>query len=119
MKFGDFKRLPLKKFKEVALHGWGEPLLHPDIFKMISYAKSLGAKVSVITNGILLGNKMEQILASGLDSLAIGIYTLKGKSKILDDVKRLREEARSRGSRLEILFDVTIFLENLDEYQRS
>ena len=115
MKFEDFKRLPLNKFKEVALHGWGEPLLHPDLFKMISHVKSLGIKVSVITNGILLGDKIEQILTSGLDSLAVGIFTLNGKSKILDDVRRLREEARSRGSRLEIFFDVTILLENLDE----
>jgi len=115
MKFEDFKRLPLKKFKEVALHGWGEPLLHPDLFKMISHVKSLGIKVSMITNGILLGNKIKQILTSGLDLLAVGIYTLNGKSKILDNVRKLREEARSRGSKLEIFFDVTVFLDNLDE----
>lgn len=37
--------------KELSLSG-GEPFLHPDLFKMISYAKAYGIRVVVFTSGI-------------------------------------------------------------------
>jgi len=48
MSFENFKKLPLNKFKEIAFHGWGEPLLHPQLFDMIRFAKSIGIKTSLI-----------------------------------------------------------------------
>ena len=37
--------------EELALSG-GEPFLHPDLFKMVEYAKSFGIKVVIFTSGI-------------------------------------------------------------------
>ncbi len=113
LKLEDFAKLPLREFEEVAFHGWGEPLLHPQLFEMVRYAKRLGLRTSLITNGFLLGEKIEDILSSGLDEVAIGIYTLSGREKVLSNVETL---ARARsGSQPRIVFDVTILRENLGE----
>ena len=54
--FADFKRV-IDYFvseggiEELSLSG-GEPFLHPDIFKMVEYAKSKGIRVVIFTSGI-------------------------------------------------------------------
>ncbi len=54
--FADFKRvidyfISEGGIEELSLSG-GEPFLHPDIFKMIEYSKSLGIRTVVFTSGI-------------------------------------------------------------------
>jgi len=115
LKFEDFKILPLKDFREVAFHGWGEPLLHPQLFKMISYAKSLGLKTSLITNGTLIHKNIGNIFESGLDEVAFGIYTLEEKEKVVKNLESLINEKIMRGSKLKIFIDITIFSENINE----
>lgn len=109
----DFVKLPLREFEEVAFHGWGEPLLHPKLFDMVRYAKRLGLRTSLITNGFLVGEKIEEIMSSGLDELAIGIYTLRGRDRVLKNVEKL---VRVRnGSEPRVVFDITVLKENLNE----
>ncbi len=115
MSFEDFKTLPLKEFKEICLHGWGEPLLHPDIFKFVKYVKSLGLKASLGTNGLLVDKRMDEIFESGLDEIAFGIYTLKGKSKVIENLRELVEEKKKRKAKLTIYIDITIWRDNLEE----
>ncbi len=110
--FEEFKRLPLKSFKEVCLHGWGEPLMHPDIFKMIRYVKSLGIKASLCTNGFLVKDKVEEIIGSGLDELSFGIYTLKGRERAVEGI---REVLELRDGKPVVYVDVTIMRDNLEE----
>jgi MoaA/NifB/PqqE/SkfB family radical SAM enzyme len=38
----------------VHLQGWGEPLLHPNLFEMASVAKAKGCRVGLTINGMLL-----------------------------------------------------------------
>ena len=40
--------------KAMTITGGGEPLLHPDINKIINYASGIGIKSGLVTNGILL-----------------------------------------------------------------
>lgn len=40
--------------KDLFLNNFGEPLLHPELFDFISYAKTKGIECNFITNGILL-----------------------------------------------------------------
>lgn len=67
--FEDFK----KEWKEVADSGLqikririlgGEPLLHPDLGEMVKYVRILfqNSDVNVVTNGILLGKRKEELL---------------------------------------------------------
>jgi len=54
--------------------GYGEPLRHPDILDMLRQAKALGGRVEMITNGILLGEKIRQELIDiGLDMLWVSM----------------------------------------------
>lgn len=58
---------------EIDFHKDGEPLLHPHIGWMIAYAKGKGMFTHLVTNGILLNKKKDEIVDSGLDLLTISI----------------------------------------------
>ncbi|AEH06066.1 radical SAM protein [Methanothermococcus okinawensis] len=114
MNFEDFKKLPLKDFNEVALHGWGECLLHPDLFKMVSYVHSLGVKTSLCSNGTLLDKRLDELLNSGLDEIAFGIYSLEGKDKVIENIRMLVEEAKRNNNPIKTYIDITMFKDNLE-----
>ncbi len=81
MEFNLFKKIinecvNYDKLFELFLHKDGEPLLAPNLTKMIKYAKEkeISKKVAIATNGILLNEKKSlQILKSGLDELVISL----------------------------------------------
>jgi MoaA/NifB/PqqE/SkfB family radical SAM enzyme len=57
------------------LQGAGEPLLHPDVFEMISAAKAAGFHVTLITNGTLLDRDIIQALIDArLDILKVSLW---------------------------------------------
>ena len=71
----DFRKvLDSSNFRHVALHGWGEPLLNPELFQMVKYAESKGVSTELTTNATLLETNIERILASGLSSIVFGIH---------------------------------------------
>ncbi|OGW16533.1 MAG: hypothetical protein A3G93_11275 [Nitrospinae bacterium RIFCSPLOWO2_12_FULL_45_22] len=52
----------------------GEPLLHPRVMDMISYAKSHGVRVGLVTNATLLDKLVtQQLLDSGLDVITFSV----------------------------------------------
>lgn len=58
----------------VYLHGLGEPLIHPQIFKFINYAKEKGVGVGISTNAMLLDRKRaEDLLDSGIDYVILAM----------------------------------------------
>ena len=64
-----FRPLPL-----VFFGGFGEPLSHPDIFRMVREVKQLGAAAELITNGTLLDeNAVQALLESELDTLWVSV----------------------------------------------
>jgi MoaA/NifB/PqqE/SkfB family radical SAM enzyme/pimeloyl-ACP methyl ester carboxylesterase len=59
---------------KIVLVGLGEPLLHPEITRMIQIAKSLKKKVGLVTNGMLLEADISyRLLEAGLDSIAFSL----------------------------------------------
>jgi MoaA/NifB/PqqE/SkfB family radical SAM enzyme len=60
-------------FRSVRIYG-GEPLLHPDLAKMVSHSLKLGFSTYVTTNGILLGEKIDELYSAGLRIFTIGFY---------------------------------------------
>lgn len=59
--------------ESVRLYG-GEPLLHPDLPKMVAHAQALGLRAYVTTNALLLGEKIDELFAVGLRDVTIGFY---------------------------------------------
>ena len=56
------------------MFGGGEPFLHPDIFRLIGEITARGMSGHSFTNGFLIdGRRAEEIVASGLKSLAFSI----------------------------------------------
>ncbi len=80
------KQLPERKKVNLVLHGYGEPLLHPKIVEMVSFAKKSGVNdVQFATNGMLLSReKSKGLIASGLDRLDVSLdgYTKAEYEKI-------------------------------------
>src|SRR4029077_5031308 len=56
------------------LHSWGEPLMHPGLFKHIRDAKHAGISMETSTNITLLNEERgRQVLDSGLDVLYLAM----------------------------------------------
>lgn len=116
MSFDDFKKiLTSYNFREVALHGWGEPLLNKEIYQMIKYAKRQGVRISLTTNATLVGENIDNILDSGLDDIGFGYYDMDILMKSIKNVEDLIIEKKKRNSKLKTYLDVTIYKDNSEE----
>src|SRR3989338_3188320 len=76
MRLDEFKRAVdgMPFLRKISLVGAGEPLLNPDIFDMISYAKSKGLLIGFATNGMSLTNDIaEKIIETRVDWINISI----------------------------------------------
>jgi len=61
------------KIPSVRLYG-GEPLLHPDLPKMVETAGRLGVDAYLTTNALVLDRKIDALHAAGLRKATIGYY---------------------------------------------
>ena len=55
----------------IVLSGMGEPLTHPEIYRMIRHARDRGWHVMVITN--LVAADLDALIASGVNQLLVGV----------------------------------------------
>ena len=104
-----------KKIGEVVFTG-GEPTKHPDLFEMINYAKNLGLRTRIITNGIKLGDQkfFDGLIKSGIDEFCISLHSHTKKTqerltgipggfdKTLEGIKNVVEQK----NKLSILFTI-------------
>ena len=97
----------------ISLYALGEPMLHPDIYEMIEYAKRKKIFIRLSTNGHFFNNKdnIKRLILSGLDDL---IIALDGASKetlskyrigahfetIINGIKSVVEEKKKLGALL-------------------
>ena len=105
------------------LWGIGEPLINPETFDMIRYAKQKNIIVVVSTHGLLIDKRdnVDQILSCGLDELIVALdggseetysqYRIGGDfNHLLDNIRLLTGEKKRRGvtlPRIEARFMVT------------
>ena len=108
---------PLMRF--MCLHLMGEPLLSESIFSIIEYLKSKGVYTYFSTNGMLLEEKVPEILSSGLDKISISLDGInqedlelyrKGADldRILMGIRRLKEKRNARGLKAPLIQIQTI-----------
>jgi MoaA/NifB/PqqE/SkfB family radical SAM enzyme len=64
----------MPSLRKVAFWGFGEPLMHPRILDMIRMAHDLGAETEMITNGLLIDQKLARgLVACSLDTLGVSV----------------------------------------------
>ena len=102
----------------VRISGGGEPLLHPQMIELIEYAKSVGARIGLITNGSLLTPKrVDRLLAVNTDAIEIsadaadrdtyaGIRVGLDFDKLIKNVRYLVDKRNGTGSTTKVVASV-------------
>lgn len=109
LKFNDFKGI-FDHFAPYIIHlrlwNWGEPLLNPELFKMIAYAKKHDIFVNTSTNSYFLTKEnAKKLVQSGLDELIVSLdgasqetyrkYRKKGNfNKVIEAMRTLVAEKK-------------------------
>ncbi len=133
MSFELFERL-CRQIKEmpflqsIVLAGFGEPLFHPEVVKMVRLLKeSVRASVEITTNGTLLTEEMsDQLLEAGLDRLWVSFDGTSETSfddirrgasfrAVLKNVQKLRELATRKNRPLAIGISFVVMRDNIED----
>lgn len=89
--------------KYLYLHVMGEPLLHENLTDFLDIARELGFRVCLTTNGTLLGNRGEKLLAHrALHKVSVSLHSMEGNgvsdlAAYLSDVWAFSEQAAESG----------------------
>src|SRR5439155_21974897 len=102
----------------LVLHSWGEPMMHPELFDMVRYAREQDLWVETSSNITLLTEeRIRNVLASGMSQLYLALdgitratYERVGVGanfdKVLRTVERLLELKREAGSKIRIVLQI-------------
>lgn len=128
MKFENFKKIyDAVQPENINVSGLGEPFLNPEIFEIIKYAKINGSAVNCASNFTLVGDKIEQILDSGIDQIKISVDAVDRETyyrirhgdfydTLINNIKRLNSLKAERGLRKPILrFNYALQQDNIDQ----
>lgn len=132
--------LSIEEWKQVfdKLHRWlgeygfvfsgGEPFFKNDIFELIEYAATHGAKVDIVTNGLALKGKYEEIINSKLANIILSLNSVKDPKihiasrgleesfkKTIDSIQTLTYLNRKYNKGKNITISTILMPENLDE----
>ncbi len=104
----------------VSFAGFGEPLLVNDLFEINAEFRKRSMRTSMITNGTLLMDRMDDILSAGFYYLSVSLNSLDAKdyaltcgsnentfNNVLNGIKLLAGKQKSLKSRLHISFVIT------------
>lgn len=69
----------------------GEPFLRDDLIELADYAAELGLEPKVITNGLALKNKCEEVINSGFTDITISLNSVKNPE--IHNISRGRKDA--------------------------
>src|SRR4051812_10887300 len=77
---------------EVCFHLMGEPLLHPNLEDYLNFCGTLGLRVNLTTNGILLDDKrMEMLLNPVLSQINFSLQSFESNFPDRDNATYLRK----------------------------
>ena len=119
----------LDLFELVYLQGWGEPMLHPDLWDMLQLAQEKSCKTGYTTNGAYLqGDQNNRLIEMGVDMISVSFAgtaasvheSLRTNSEFLklcnnfENLANLKKQRRSNKPWLELHFLMTSV--NLNEF---
>jgi MoaA/NifB/PqqE/SkfB family radical SAM enzyme len=103
--------------------GGGEALMHPDLLELVTYAKSLGFRNAIASNGYLINEEMaKRIVDSGLDSIVLSLDSLnpeihdrmRGRPGVAERVLKAIEYLRKYSKNIHIGICTIIMEQSLD-----
>jgi MoaA/NifB/PqqE/SkfB family radical SAM enzyme len=103
--------------------GGGEALMRPDLLELVYYAKGLGFRNAIASNGYLINEEMaKKIIDSGLDSIVLSLDSLKpevhdamrGKQGVAERVFKAIEYLRKYSKNIHIGICTIIMEQSLD-----
>ncbi len=115
----------------IQLQGEGEPLLNPQFFDMVKYAKDKGLKVITITNGSLLTEEnIRKLLESKIDIVFVSIEAAQkdlyesirrggNYDKFIENLKRLVKMKKEGGYQTKFGFAITIMKKTKDIFVKN
>jgi len=98
----------------------GEPLLHPRIADLVAHAKRKGCWTNIITNGLLLSDKLIAALnRAGLDSMCVSIDRINPTGFTHKALKPLRRKlaALRRSAEFQVEVNTVLCEETVDEFE--
>ncbi|MFT5049559.1 MAG: MoaA/NifB/PqqE/SkfB family radical SAM enzyme [Chlamydiales bacterium] len=112
--------------KMVCFHIMGEPLLHPQLFDFVKRCTERGVETHFGTNALILDEKIDEMLDSGLTSVSVAIdgadeedyqkYRKRGSfDKAVDGTKKLLRKRAERGLKKPIIQVQTIMFSYNEE----
>lgn len=118
MEYSDFFKIldKLPKVDQVALHGYGEPLIHKDFMKFFNALKNHGKQLTLVTNGTLLDNYTTerlmrfdgvQMVSFSIDSFHAHHYRGDYYADLAEIVKRTVKTRRLYGNHAKIIIHST------------
>lgn len=130
LKFDKFKEVFDQVIpKKLTLSGVGEPMLNPELYKMVDYARKHGTTVMIPSNGTILKKRKlsEALVDSGLNVLKISIDAASAATylnvrledyfdDIIEGIRVLEDVKKERNTRFpELRFDFVILEDNYRE----
>jgi radical SAM protein with 4Fe4S-binding SPASM domain len=115
IRFDDFRSIVDQTCRHAfkcILYMWGEPLIHPDLFRMVRYAAMKNMAVQLSSNlNVFRPSYADQLVQSGLEHLIVAmdgvsqevyeVYRVGGQvQKVVDNLEAILRARRTRGSRL-------------------
>lgn len=101
----------------------GEPLLHPDFFKIAADIRSLGIRLGILTNGTMINEDTAKALA-GLTPVFVQV-SLDGSEKVHDRIrgegsfkKALKGIDHLKTQGIKVLVSFTVMQENYREFRK-
>ena len=100
------KELTTEEWKRILtnLHNWmgnyqfiisgGEPFIRDDIFEIAQFASDLGDTVNVVTNGLALPNKIDELLHSAFTNITFSLNAVQNPK--IHNISRGRDDAFQR-----------------------
>ncbi len=107
--------------------GWGEPMLHPEIYNMIRAANDQGCVISMTSNGTILNRKNSlSLISAGMDRLTISVDGMTPQTfdairlgasfeQITRNLKQMSQLIQETQSSLELAVAFTIQHDNASE----
>lgn len=107
------------KNRYLTLHGWGEPLMNPDLIRMVRYAAERGKSVNFTTNATLAGNAADALIGSGLSAIAFSMPdTARCTERIAGNIRTFVRRKKELGAALpKTYLNVVLLEENLGQVE--